>query len=145
MPIRSERQYALMSFKDFIVSYERVKNKEYALSAFRAYKSLRRMLQSLAMKHNLHNKSTPCAVPKQDMIKVAEALNEVYPSILNMTKNALNLFDEWKSKNAKKDDIIDLLLSLDFSWISKYLSDDDLNKIESIKEELKNLRKTDLI
>ncbi|AWR96285.1 hypothetical protein DFR86_01155 [Acidianus sulfidivorans JP7] len=137
MPIRTEEQYALMSYRDFLVAYERLKKGNYVLSAFRAYKSLRRMLQSLAMKHDLHSKVTPCAVPKADMIKVAKELDDKYSGILEMTRNALKLFDEWKNKTANKEDIINLLLSLNFNWISNHLSPDYLNKIEIVKEELK--------
>lgn len=64
MSIRDEKTYAIMSYQDFLVSNSRLRKGELKQSAFRAYKAERRMLQSLAMKHNLHRKDTKCAVPK---------------------------------------------------------------------------------
>jgi hypothetical protein len=67
MPIRDEKTYVKMSLEDFIVATERAKKGELKLAAFRAYKAERRMLQCLAMIHDLHRKDTPCAVPKNEM------------------------------------------------------------------------------
>ncbi len=137
MPIRDEKTYAKMSYNDFKVAFERLKRGELKLSAFRAYKSLRRMLQSLAMKYDLHRKDTPCAVPKNCMLKVAEELEKYYNGIEEMTKEALKLFDEWKNDNAKEDDIKELLKKLKFEWISSHLTEEELKKINEMKSELK--------
>ena len=65
MTIRDEITYARISYNDFIASYYRSEKGDLRLSAFRAYKAERRLLQSLAMRHNLHRKDTRCAVPKK--------------------------------------------------------------------------------
>jgi hypothetical protein len=139
MPIRDEQTYAKMSYNDFKVAFERLKRGELKLSAWRAYKSLRRMLQSLAMKYDLHRKDTPCAVPKNCMIRVAEELEKYYNGITEMTKEALRLFDEWKENYARREDIIKLLKELRFEWISSHLTKEEMNEIEEIKKELENL------
>jgi len=74
MPIRDEKTYAKMSLEDFIVATERAKKGELKLAA---YKAERRMLQCLAMIHDLHRKDTPCAVPK--MLEVSQKLQKNYP------------------------------------------------------------------
>ncbi|BDC18589.1 hypothetical protein [Acidianus sp. HS-5] len=136
MPIRDEKTYAKMSYNDFKVAFERLKKGELRLSAWRAYKSLRRMLQSLAMKHDLHRKDTPCAVPKNCMLKVSEELEKHYPGIQKMTEEALKLFDEWKNNTANAEDIKRLLKELRFDWISSHLTEEELKKIEETKKEL---------
>lgn len=130
MPIRDEKTYAKMSYKDFIVATERAKNGELKLAAFRAYKAERRMLQCLAMIHDLHRKDTHCAVPKNEMLEVSQKLQKNYPEIDQMTQKALKLFDEWKNDNANYEDIVSLLKSLKYEWIKQFLSDEDLEKIQ---------------
>ena len=136
MPIRDERTYALMSYKDFLVSYTRLKKGELRLSAFRAYKAERRMLQSLAMKHDLHRKDTKCAVPKKEMLKTAKELEKYYPGIYKMTEKALLLFDEWKNDNAKEEDIKELLKELNYDWIKSHLTEEMIKKVKEIQREL---------
>ncbi|QIW24086.1 hypothetical protein EWF20_07970 [Sulfolobus sp. S-194] len=138
MPIRDEKTYARMSLNDFLVSYERLKKGELRLSAFRAYKTERRMLQALAIKHDLHRKDTKCAVPKKEMLKVAEELEEKYNGIYEMTQKALKLFEQWKNKNVDEKSIRDLLFSLNYDWIKEHLADKELDKIKNIQKELGN-------
>ncbi|BFH74173.1 PaREP1 family protein [Sulfurisphaera javensis] len=138
MPIRDERTYAKMSFNDFLVSYERLKKGELKLSAFRAYKAERRMLQSLAMKHNLHRNDTKCAVPKKEMLKVARELENLYQGIYLMTEKALELFDEWKNNNAKEEDIKNLLVMLPYEWLNIHLSKEEIKKIKELQDKLKS-------
>jgi len=127
MPIRDEKTYAKMSLEDFIVATERAKKGELKLAA---YKAERRMLQCLAMIHDLHRKDTPCAVPKNEMLEVSQKLQKNYPEIDKMTQKALKLFDEWKNDNANYEDIVSLLKSLKYEWIKQFLSDEDLEKIQ---------------
>jgi hypothetical protein len=136
MHIRDEKTYAKMSFKDFIVAFERAKKGELKLAAFRAYKAERRILQCLAMVHDLHRKDTPCAVPKKEMLKVAEELENKYPKIKEMTQMALNLFDEWKNDNPKYEDIVILLKSLNYEWINQFLTNEEINKIKNMYRNL---------
>ena len=134
MPIRDEKTYAIMSYKDFLVSYSRLKKGELRLSAFRAYKAERRMLQSLAMKHNLHRKDTKCAVPKYEMLKTAKELEKYYQGIYKMTEKALSLFDEWKNNNAKEEDIRNLLKELNYDWIKNHLTEEMLERIKELQK-----------
>lgn len=138
MPIRDEKTYAIMGFKDFWVAYTRLKNKELRLSAFRAYKSEKRMLKSLAMKHGLHRRDTKCAVPKTGMLKVAELLENSYLGIYEMTEKALSLFNQWKSSNVREEYIKDLLKNLNFEWINTHLDEHMLKKVEEIQTEIRS-------
>jgi len=136
MPIRDEKTYAIMSYKDFLVSYSRLRKGELKLSAFRAYKAERRMLQSLAMKHNLHRKDTKCAVPKHEMLKTAKELEKHYPGIYQLTEKALSLFDEWKNNNARREDIQFLLRELNYDWIKHHLTEEKIEKIRELQRTL---------
>lgn len=136
MPIRDKETYARMSLRDFIIASCRLEKDELRLSAFRTYKAERRLLQCLAMVHGIHNKNTPCAVPKHDMERIASQLEKLYPGILEMTRKALKLFDQWKSSNPSRNDIVELLLKLNFSWISQFLSSKDKEQINQIRNSL---------
>jgi len=117
VPIRDELTYAKMSYKDFIVSYERLRKGELRLSAFRAYKAERRLLQSLAMRYDLYNRKTKCAVPKKEMLLVASQLEGLF----------------------KKEDIISLLSGLNYEWLSGKLSQDEISEIKKLQSTLNSL------
>ncbi|BBG24992.1 PaREP1 family protein [Sulfuracidifex tepidarius] len=136
MPIRDEKTYARMSLNDFKVAYERLKKGELRLSAFRAYKAERRMLQCLAMIHDLHRKDTPCAVPKRCMMDVAERLRGKYEGIEDMTSSALSLFDQWKRGDVDPDDVKELLVRLRYDWLKDFLDDREIMEIDELKRRL---------
>ncbi|SMD31438.1 hypothetical protein [Picrophilus oshimae] len=130
MPIRSERQYAEMSIKDAGVACIRLNNNITDLAAFRAYKSLRRLLQSLAMKYGYNRNDTRCAVPKGEMLMVARLLEEHgYKNIYRNTEMALKLFDEWRNHCANRNDIITMLKSIDFTWLSDLIDKKTINDL----------------
>lgn len=138
MPIRSSKKYAEMSIADANIACERIKNEIINLAAFRAYKSCRRLLQALAMEYNYNRNDTKCAVPKNDMLKVANLLEgQGYNDISLNVKLALKLFDGWKNHNAKKNDVILLLKNINFSWLSN-LTDTEL--IVNLNEVINNLK-----
>ncbi|BCU71059.1 hypothetical protein [Stygiolobus caldivivus] len=137
MPIRDEITYARMSFNDFLVSYERLENGLLKLSAFRAYKAERRLLQSLAMHHGFHRKDTKCAVPKKEMLEVALKLENVYKGIYLMTKEALELFEQYKTGNVEKSKIVSLLLSLNYDWLLGNLTKEQIEKIRKLQLKLR--------
>ena len=139
MPIRDELTYAKMSYKDFIVAYERLKKGELRLSAFRAYKAERRLLQSLAMKHGLYNKKTKCAVPKKEMLIVASQLEGSYKGIRKLTEIALSLFDKYRKGEVRKEDIITLLSGLNYEWLNGKLSREEINEIKKLQYTLNSL------
>lgn len=133
MAIRDEITYARMSYKDFIVSYYRLEKGELRLSAFRAYKAERRLLQSLAMHHNLHRKDTNCAVPKKEMLQVSKKLDKLYHGIYQFTETALSLFEQYKKNNVDKKNIILLLVSLNYEWVSQHLTKEQVDRIKMIQ------------
>ncbi|MEJ2772825.1 PaREP1 family protein [Stygiolobus sp. CP859M] len=102
MTIRDEITYARISYNDFIVSYYRLEKGDLRLSAFRAYKAERRLLQSLAMRHNLHRKDIRCAVPKKEMLQVSKQLDKIYRNIYQFTEMALSLFEQYKENKVDK-------------------------------------------
>jgi len=133
MAIRDEITYARMSYNDFIVSYYRLEKGDLRLSAFRAYKAERRLLQSLAMRHNLHRKDTRCAVPKKEMLQVSKQLDKIYRNIYQFTDMALSLFEQYKENKVDKKSIILLLVSLNYEWVSQYLTKEQVDRIKMIK------------
>jgi len=133
MTIRDEITYARMSYNDFIVSYYRLEKGDLRLSAFRAYKAERRLLQSLAMRHNLHRKDTRCAVPKKEMLQVSKQLDKIYRNIYQFTEMALSLFEQYKENKVDKKSIILLLVSLNYEWVSQYLTKEQVDRINMIK------------
>lgn len=133
MTIRDEITYARISYNDFIASYYRLEKGDLRLSAFRAYKAERRLLQSLAMRHNLHRKDTRCAVPKKEMLQVSKQLDKIYRNIYQLTEMALSLFEQYKENKADKKSIILLLLSLNYEWVSQYLTKEQVDRIKMIK------------
>jgi len=138
MPIRSEKKYAEMSIDDANVAVYRLNNNIMDLAAFRAYKSLRRLLQSLAMKYNYNRNDTKCAVPKNEMLKVAKLLeNNGYKNIYKNTEISLKLFNEWKNHNSNKNDIILLLKNINFNWLSGII---DENTINNLYNNINNLK-----
>ena len=138
MPIRSEKQYAEMAIKDANVACIRLNKNIIDLAAFRAYKSLRRLLQSLAMKYKYNRNDTKCAVPKNEMLMVAGLLeNKGYKNIYKNTEIALKLFDEWKNHNSNREDIIMLLKGIDFTWLSDLI---DKNIIDDLYKNIKKLK-----
>jgi len=139
VPIRDELTYAKMSYKDFIVSYERLRKGELRLSAFRAYKAERRLLQSLAMRYDLYNRKTKCAVPKKEMLLVASQLEGLFKGIRKLTEMALSLFDEYRKGEVKKEDIISLLSGLNYEWLSGKLSQDEISEIKKLQSTLNSL------
>ena len=136
MPIRDEPTYARLSYNDFLVAYERLEKGELRLSAFRAYKAERRLLQALAMHHDLHRKDTKCAVPKKEMLAVASKLESIYPGIYSLTKEALELFDEYKNNSVERSKIISLLKSLNYDWISYHLTEEQVKRIKELQTKL---------
>lgn len=133
MTIRDEITYARISYNDFIVSYYRLEKGDLRLSAFRAYKAERRLLQSLAMRHNLHRKDTKCAVPKKEMLQVSKQLDKIYRNIYQFTEMALSLFEQYKENKVDKKSIILLLVSLNYEWVSQYLTKEQVDRIKMIK------------
>jgi len=133
MTIRDEITYARISYNDFIVSYYRLEKGDLRLSAFRAYKAERRLLQSLAMRHNLHRKDTRCAVPKKEMLQVSKQLDKIYRNIYQFTEMALSLFEQYKENKVDKKSIILLLVSLNYEWVSQYLTKEQVDRIKMIK------------
>ncbi|KQB34628.1 hypothetical protein AOG54_04365, partial [Acidiplasma aeolicum] len=130
MPIRSERQYAEMSVNDANVACLRLNKNVINLAAFRAYKSLRRLLQSLAMKYNYNRNDTKCAVPKNEMLRVARLLEDKgYKNLYNSTELSLKVFEEWKNNSANKNDVILLLKNINFEWISDFMDKTTLNDL----------------
>ncbi|KQB34188.1 hypothetical protein AOG55_01355, partial [Acidiplasma cupricumulans] len=130
MPIRSERQYAEMSVNDANVACLRLNKNVINLAAFRAYKSLRRILQSLAMKYNYNRNDTKCAVPKNEMLRVARLLEDKgYKNLYNSTELSLKVFEEWKNNSANKNDVILLLKNINFEWISDFMDKTTLNDL----------------
>ncbi|KJE48778.1 hypothetical protein TZ01_07475 [Acidiplasma sp. MBA-1] len=130
MPIRSERQYAEMSVNDANVACLRLNKNVINLAAFRAYKSLRRLLQSLAMKYNYNRNDTKCAVPKNEMLRVARLLEDKgYKNLYNSTELSLKVFEEWKNNSANKNDVILLLKNINFEWISHFMDKTTLNDL----------------
>ncbi|MFP3170893.1 MAG: PaREP1 family protein [Sulfolobaceae archaeon] len=133
MTIRDEITYARISYNDFIVSYYRLEKGDLRLSAFRAYKAERRLLQSLAMRHNLHRKDIRCAVPKKEMLQVSKQLDKIYRNIYQFTEMALSLFEQYKENKVDKKSIILLLVSLNYEWVSQYLTKEQVDRIKMIK------------
>jgi hypothetical protein len=133
MTIRDEITYARISYNDFIVSYYRLEKGDLRLSAFRAYKAERRLLQSLAMRHNFHRKDTRCAVPKKEMLQVSKQLDKIYRNIYQFTEMALSLFEQYKENKVDKKSIILLLVSLNYEWVSQYLTKEQVDRIKTIK------------
>lgn len=119
-----------MSIEDADVACKRLENNIINLAAFRAYKSARRLLQSLAMKYGYNGNDTKCAVPKYEMLKVAELLEKQgYKGIYITVKQSLRLFDEWKNHDTNKNDIILLLKCIDFNWISNIAGIKNINNL----------------
>ena len=133
MTIRDEITYARISYNDFIASYYRLEKGDLRLSAFRAYKAERRLLQSLAMRHNLHRKDTKCAVLKKEMLQVSKQLDKIYRNIYQFTEMALSLFEQYKENRVDKKSIILLLVSLNYEWVSQYLTKEQVDRIKMIK------------
>ena len=138
LPIRSERQYAEMSVNDANVACLRLNKNVINLAAFRAYKSLRRLLQSLAMKYNYNRNDTKCAVPKNEMLRVARLLEDKgYKNLYNSTELSLKVFEEWKNNSANKNDVILLLKNINFEWISDFM---DKATINDLYKNINNLK-----
>ena len=133
MTIRDEITYTIISYNDFIASYYRLEKGDLRLSAFRAYKAERRLLQSLAMRHNLHRKDTRCAVPKKEMLQVSKQLDKIYRNIYKFTEMAISLFEQYKENKVDKKSIILLLVSLNYEWVSQYLTREQVDRINMIK------------
>ncbi len=134
MTIRTKKEYADLSVIDAKVSIERLNKNIINLSAFRAYKSQRRLLQCLAMEYNYQDKKSKCAVPKSKMLNVSKLLEyKGYKGIYENTEKSLKIFDEYKNHNAKKCDIIYLLKNINFKWIS------NITNIDNIIQKINNL------
>ncbi|BCS93481.1 hypothetical protein L3N51_01772 [Metallosphaera sp. J1] len=133
---RNERDYARMSLNDFLVAVSRLRRGCLRLSAFRAYKSERRLLQALAVVHGLRREDTYCAVPKAYMIDVSRKLEVRYPGIVNMTVRALTLFNQWREGNPDGEAILTLLKSLEFNWISSLVEEGLWRRVLKVQKEL---------
>ncbi|MDT7873700.1 MAG: hypothetical protein RRB18_08830, partial [Sulfolobaceae archaeon] len=70
---------------------------------------------------------------KKEMLQVSKQLDKIYRNIYQFTEMALSLFEQYKENKVDKKSIILLLVSLNYEWVSQYLTKEQVDRIKMIK------------
>ncbi|WP_231112462.1 hypothetical protein [Stygiolobus azoricus] len=67
------------------------------------------------------------------MLQVSKKLDKLYHGIYQFTETALSLFEQYKKNNVDKKNIILLLVSLNYEWVSQHLTKEQVDRIKMIQ------------